>query len=52
MAKEINSLQEYKEELFKAIINNNNTEAMKYLRMEDYNFWEITEDNNNGFTGN
>jgi len=50
MAQEIFSIQEYKSELFKAIINNNFKEAISHLKQENYNFWEITEDNN--FTGN
>ena len=49
MIDETQTLADYKNELFKAIINNNNMEAVKYLKVEKYNFWEIVEDNN--FTG-
>ncbi len=50
MTKEISNIHEYKAELFKAIINSNNMDAIKFLGIESFNFWEVFEDNN--FTGN
>jgi len=50
MLKEVSNIYEYKTELFKAIINNNNMDAVKFLKVENFNFWEVAEDNN--FTGN
>lgn len=46
MIREISNIYEYKAELFKAVMNNNNMEAIKYLKVENFNFWEVTEDNN------
>jgi len=46
---EISNIHEYKEEIFKSITNNNYKDAVKLLKLEKFNYWEISDDNN--FTG-